>query len=119
MADASGAAWAARAREAAASGRLRGQAMGGRPSKRAGRCRAGHRPVSTCRRRDRLNAPRAPLRWEAACTGLDGWLKIWGRPHCRSTRITGPASRPVSLLINVPPLQKALRQLDDYGETRQ
>jgi hypothetical protein len=36
----------------------RRQAMGSRPSKRAGRCRAGHRPVSTCRRRDRLIAPR-------------------------------------------------------------
>jgi hypothetical protein len=36
----------------------RRQAMGGRPSKRAGHCRAGRGHVSTCRRRDRLIAPR-------------------------------------------------------------
>jgi hypothetical protein len=36
----------------------RRQAMGGRRSNWAGRCRAGHRPVSSCRRRDRLIAPR-------------------------------------------------------------
>jgi len=52
---------AARATKASLSRR---QAMGGRTSKRAGRCRAGHRPVSTCRRRDRLMPPKVPLRWE-------------------------------------------------------
>jgi hypothetical protein len=30
-------------------------------------------------RRDRLMAPKAPLRWERLATGLDGWLKIYRR----------------------------------------
>jgi hypothetical protein len=85
---ASGACAAPTARPAARATKRR-QAMGGRPSKRAGRCRAGHRSFSTCRRRHRLIAQGAVAIWERLAPGSTGGYGF--RAHCHST---GPISRP-------------------------